>query len=131
MTPRRCERGSMVLGLGLIVVVLMIALAVGSVGAGIAAYVHAANAADAAALAAAPVTFRPFGANGSPAAEAARFAAMNGVSLVRCTCPIDRSWDTRTVEVVVAHALNVPMLGRVTVRAASRATFEPAALIQP
>ena len=104
MTPRRCERGSMVLGLGLIVVVLMMALAVGSVGAGIAAYVHAANAADAAALAAAPVTFRPFGANGSPAAEAARFAAMNGVSLVRCTCPIDRSWDTRTVEVEIGRA---------------------------
>ena len=124
-----CERGSVLLGLGLIAVLLMTALAVGAVGAGVAAYVHAANAADAAALAAAPVTFRPFGAEGSPTQEAARFARLNGVSLVRCRCPADDSWNPRTVEVVVAHSLRVPLVGSVTVRATSRATFEPAALI--
>ncbi|MGI9586057.1 MAG: hypothetical protein ACR2N7_10750 [Acidimicrobiia bacterium] len=129
MTVLRGEQGSMVLGVGLAAVVVMVAVAVGSVGAGIAAYVHAANGADAAALAAAPVTFRPFGADGTPAAEAARFAGLNGVSLVRCICAIDHTWDTRTVEVVVAHELIVPIVGTVTVRATSRATFEPVALI--
>ena len=119
----------MLLGFGLVTVVLMAALAVASVGAGVAAYVHAANAADAAALAAAPVTFRPFGARGSPTQEAARFASLNGVALLRCTCPVDQSWNSRTVEVVVAHSLRVPLVGSVTVKATSRATFEPAALI--
>ncbi len=113
----------------MIAVVLMTALALGTVGAGVAAYVHAANAADAAALAAAPVTFRPFGARGSPTQEAARFASLNGVSLIQCSCPVDESWDRRTVEVVVAHSLRVPLIGSVTVRATSRATFEPSALL--
>ena len=132
---RRCEwndeDGSMVLGLGVLVLVLVLAVGIGAVGAGVAGYVHAAGAADAAALAAAPVTFRPFGARGSPAQEAARFASANRTRLVRCTCPIDRSWDTRTVTVVVERRVDLPGLGSVDVRATSRATFEPSALLQP
>lgn len=119
----------MLLGLGLVVVALVLALGVGAVGAGVAGYAQAAGAADAAALAAAPVTFRPFGATGSPAHEASRFAVANGTRLIQCTCRIDRSWNTRTVTVIVERPISLPGLGRFTVRATSRATFEPAALL--
>jgi hypothetical protein len=125
------ERGSMMLGFGVLVLVLVLSLGIGAVGTGIAGYVHAAGAADAAALAAAPVTFRPFGARGSPAREASRFASANGTRLVSCDCRVDRSWNERTVTVVVARSVAVPGLGNLEVRATSRATFEPAALSQP
>jgi hypothetical protein len=121
----------MVLGIGVLVVVLVLSLGLGAVGAGIAGYVDAAGAADAAALAAAPVTFRPFGAKGSPTREASLFASANGTRLVRCECRVDRTWNERTVTVVVARSVAVPGLGRFQVRATSRATFEPAALVQP
>jgi methionine-rich copper-binding protein CopC len=123
------EQGSIALGLALAALVLVLSLAVAAVGAGVGAYVSASNAADAAALAAAPVTFQPFGARGGPAQEAARFAALNGARLVSCTCPVDRSWDTRTVIVRVARRLAIPGVGSWQVRATSRATFEPVALL--
>jgi hypothetical protein len=135
MHSRRCalsdERGSIVLGLGVVVLALALAVGVGAVGVGVAGYVQAAGAADAAALAAAPVTFRPFGANGSPAQEAARYASANQTRLVRCVCPVDRSWNTRTVMVVVERRIDLPWLGTVSLRASSRATFEPSALLVP
>lgn len=121
----------MVLGFGLIVLVMMIALGVAAVGAGLTGYFQAAGAADAAALAAAPVTFRSFGASGSPSQEAARFASANGTRLLRCTCPVNRSWDARTVATMVARAITVPGFGHFEVRAESRATFDPSALLQP
>ena len=110
-----------------LVVVLVVALA--AVGTAVAGYTTVANAADAAALAAAPVTFRPFGATGTPAQEAARYASLNGAQLVRCACPIDVSWDPRTVEVTVTRSVSVLGLGTVSVRATARATFEPIRLI--
>lgn len=119
------------LGLAMFALVAMLAVGVAVVGAGLAGYAQAAGAADAAALAAAPVTFRPFGAQGSPRQEAARFASANGTSLVGCTCPVDRSWSPRTVTTVVARVLDVPGIGRIEVRATSRATFDPTALLQP
>jgi len=126
---RSSERGTVVLGTAVIACIAVLLAAVASVGIGIAARLQAAAAADAAALAAAPVTFAPFGADGTPASEAARFAALNGTRLVACRCPIDRTWRKRTVTVVVARSLPVPLLGTVEVRASSRATFEPSALI--
>ncbi len=121
----------MVLGLGVMAVVLALSVGIAAIGAGFAGYVQAAGAADAVALAAAPVTFRPFGARGSPEREAALFASANGTRLVRCTCATDRSWNPRTVTVVVERPIDIPGLGRFKVRATSRATFEPAALLQP
>ncbi|GMR02700.1 MAG: hypothetical protein BMS9Abin20_1046 [Acidimicrobiia bacterium] len=125
------ERGSAVIGVALAGMVVVLIVAIGAVGAGVAAYAKAAAAADAAALAAAPVTFRPFGATGTPTEEAARFARANGARLVTCRCRVDRSWDTRTVDVTVARTVSVIGIGDVTVRATSRATFEPAALLEP
>lgn len=123
------ESGSLLVGLGLVGLAALLALGVGLVGGGIAAYAQASNAADAAALAAAPVTFSPFGAVDGPSAEADRFARMNGATLLRCSCPVDASWNPRTVEVVVARVIAFPVIGSVSIRATSRATFEPAALL--
>jgi hypothetical protein len=111
--------------------VLVMMVAVGSIGGVIGSYTKAAGAADAAALAAAPVTFRAFGASGSPTDEAALFARANGATLVSCQCAVDRSWDTRTVVVTVERTASIPWMGSVRVRATSRATFEPAALLNP
>ena len=125
------ESGSLVVGMALIALVLVMIVAVAAVGGAIGSYTKAAGAADAAALAAAPVTFRPFGASGSPAHEAALFAQANGATLVSCRCSVDRSWDARTVTVTVERTVSIPAIGMVRVRATSRATFEPAALLNP
>jgi len=125
------ERGSVGLGIAAVAMAVFLVAAVGSVGAGITAYAKAAAGADAAALAAAPVTFRPFGATGSPRAEAAKFAAANGSRLIRCRCPVNRSWASRSVEVTVVRTVSILGLGDVTVRASSRATFDPSRLLDP
>ena len=77
--------------------VLLLVVGIADAGLILAGRHRAAAAADAAALAAAPVTFRPFGAAGTPTQEAARFAAMNGASIVTCRCSADGSWRARTV----------------------------------
>ena len=110
---------------------VVLVASVGSVGAGITAYAKAAAGADAAALAAAPVTFRPFGARGSPRSEAAAFAAANGSRLTSCRCPVNRSWVTRSVDVTVARTVSILGIGEVTVKASSRATFDPSKLLDP
>lgn len=117
------------LAVGALVVVLGVAIA--DVGIYLASRLQAAAAADAAALAAAPVTFAPFGARGTPAQEAARLAAANGTRLVQCRCPLDRSWNPRVVEVVVARTVALVGLPPVDVTAASRAEFDPTALLAP
>lgn len=89
---------------------------------------QASAAADAAALAAAPVTFRSYGASGTPAAEAARFAAANGAKLLECRCPVNTSWASRTVVVTVVRPARVPGFGTVGIRARAAAEFRPAAL---
>jgi hypothetical protein len=127
----RGEGGSVAIGVALVGVVLMFILGVGLVGAAATTYAVAASAADAAALASAPVTFRPFGALGSPREEAARFARANGARLVRCDCPINRSWATRTVSVTVSREISLPIAGVLVITATSRAVFEPSALLTP
>ena len=105
MTSERGSAALLLLGVAGLVVVVTIGVA--DVGLALGARLQAAAAADAAALAAAPVTFRPFGAAGSPAAEAGRLAAANGSVLTACRCPIDRSWRSRVVEVDVQRRVNL------------------------
>ena len=125
------ESGSAALLLvGVAGVVLTLMLGVANTGIALAARLQAAAAADAAALAAAPVTFHPLGATGSPAAEARRLAAANGAVLTRCACPVDRSWRDRVVEVEVERSADLIGLGTVTVRASSRAEFAPTLLLE-
>jgi len=124
------ERGAAaVLLLGVAAVVLALVAVLGAVGAYLRARVEAVAAADAAALAAAPVTFLPFGAAGTPSEEAARFASANGARLLSCACPVDHSWEPRTVTVRVARELRLWPAGSLTVTAVSRAEFEPALLL--
>jgi len=124
------ERGAAaVMLLGLAGLVLLLAAVVGTIGVYLRARVEASAAADAAALAAAPVTFHPFGAQGTPADEAARFAAANGARLVSCVCPVDPSWEPRTVTVRVVTEVRVWPIGTATVTAVGRAEFIPALLL--
>lgn len=125
------ERGSAaILLLAVAGLVIVMTIGVADVGLVLAARLQAAAAADAAALAAAPVTFRPFGATGSPAAEAGRLAAANGSLLTACDCQTDRSWRRRTVEVVVERRVSLLGLGSIAVRATSQAEFAPALLLE-
>jgi len=124
------ERGSAsiaVLGVGAVLLVLAAGLA--AVGSFMRARTEAEIAADAAALAAAPVTFLPFGARGTPWEEAARFAALNDSRLLSCRCPIDSSWDPRTVEVETVRTVEIWPLGTFEVSAVGRAEFVPALLL--
>lgn len=116
-------------GFSIIVVMLMFMVGIVVVGAVLTSYAVAATAADAAALAAAPVTFRPFGATGTAQAEAAKVARANGARLVRCVCVEDRSWGPRTISVTVVRNSNVPLLGSLAVTATSRAVFDPTKLL--
>ena len=124
------DRGSVgVLLLAVSGLLAMAMVVVAASGQYLAATARAATAADAAALAAAPVTFRPYGATGSPADEARRFASANGARVVWCGCPIDRSWDPRTVEVKTEVTVSVLIMGTVAATAVGRATFRPPLLV--
>lgn len=116
------------LAAGAVVVVVAIATAAG--GQYLTAAGQAQSAADAAALAAAPVTFRPFGASGTAREEAAIFAAANGAVLSLCVCPQDPSWDNRTVEVTVRRRVRLVLFGERSVEAKSRAEFAPSLLLR-
>jgi Cys-tRNA(Pro)/Cys-tRNA(Cys) deacylase len=109
--------------------VALLAAALAAAGIVLSARERAAAAADAAALAAAPVTFRPFGSTSGPTGEAGRLSAEHGAELLRCRCPVDRSWRSRVVEVEVA--VTVEAFGAHTVRAVSRAEFDPVQLLEP
>ncbi|MEX1207712.1 MAG: Rv3654c family TadE-like protein [Acidimicrobiia bacterium] len=124
------ERGSASLALlGVTGVVMMLAVGLAVVGSVMQARVEASTAADAAALAAAPVTFLPFGAQGTPTEEAARFATLNGSRLLSCICPVDPSWEPRTVEVRIERSVEIWPLGTIEVEATGRAEFVPALLL--
>lgn len=105
-------------------VVAVAAVAVAGLAAMYAARAQAQTAADASALAAAVATYPPASTR-SPLAAARSVAASNGAALVSCRCPRNGDFTARTVEVLTAVAVDVPVFGQVTVRARSRAEFDP------
>jgi len=124
------ETGSAALAVvGAIAVLLLLAMWMSALAIAMRGHQAATTAADAAALAAAPVTFLPFGAQGSPSQEAARFVALNGAEMIWCRCEIDRTFEPRTVEVRVRRTLQLPILGMRYIEAVGRAEFVPAALL--
>ena len=123
MTDDRGAASTLLLAVALATALLGAGLA--AVGQYVAARLQAENAADAAALAAAPVTFRPYGAAGRPSDEAARLAAANGARLLACRCPVDRSFRPRKVWVRVRRQVTVLVFGTVAVTAEARAEFSP------
>jgi len=123
------DRGSVAVLLAAIAAIAFItALLLADVALVLRARAVGSAAADAAALAAAPVTFRQFGAAGSPRREAAAFARANGATLVRCGCAIDRSFRPRDVVVEVAVEVETLLLGARSVVTAGRAHFDPTKL---
>ncbi len=114
--------------LALAAAVVILGLLVADLSIYLGARARAQIAADAAALAAAPVTFRPFGAAGSAVEEARRFATGNGGTLLECRCAPDPSWRTRTVTVLVSMSADLVLLGETEARAWSSADFDPTRL---
>jgi hypothetical protein len=104
---------------------VLVAAGLGATGRVVAAHVQATAAADAAALAAAPLTFLP----GDPVEEASRFASLNGAHVVRCACEEDTALRKRTVTVEVAARVELPLVGMRTVRARAAAEFDPVSLV--
>ncbi len=114
-----------VLMASVLVLGLTLTLGLGAIGQVLVARNRVLTAAEAGALAAAPVTFRPFGASGSAAEEAARIVRANGAIMVSCLCPHDRSYESRTA--TVTAQLNVAVLGLsdLTLRGTAVAEFRP------
>lgn len=109
---------------GVTAILALLGVAVASVGMLYAARAQATNAADAAALAAAVATYPP-ASNTDPVRAAREAAQLNEAILVSCQCPRDSSLAARTVEVVAAIEVDVPIFDVVTVRSVSRAEFDP------
>ena len=125
------SRGSAALvAMGIVALLFVLSVLVVDLGRYLAARSQAVAAADAAALAAAPVTFRPYGAHHGPRGEAARFAAANGARVLACACATNPSYARRRVEVVVAIVVDLGLLGRREIRAHSRAEFDPMATLR-
>ena len=126
----RADRGAAtVLMSAVLAVVMLLSLLVADVGLYLAGRARASAAADAAALAAAPLTFHAFGSSGSPTSEAERFAALNGMAVAACECSLDPSWAPRTVTVVVAGSVDLIVFGSRQVSARAVAEFEPTRLV--
>lgn len=124
---KRAERGSAtILVLVVLAGLILSGATIATLGQGQIAAVRAQTAADAAALAAAPATFR----GGSPTVIAAEYAKANGALLVDCQCAVDTTWRTRRAKVTVQVPIEVFGLGRVTITRSATAEFEPVALLR-
>jgi Flp pilus assembly protein TadG len=119
------DEGTMTMAMsGAIAIVAFLAVAVVAIGTLYAARAQATNAADAAALAAAVGSYPP--ASGlDPLDAAINVAAANGAEIVECLCAVNAGLVTRTVEVVAAIDVDIPIFGPITVRSAARAEFDP------
>lgn len=110
---------------GIVAILATLTVATASLGVIYAARETAANGADAAALAAAVATYPPAGRGAAPEAAARSAAADNGAVLVGCDCPVDLRMRPRVAMVVASVEVEVPLLGGLSVRARSRAEFDP------
>ena len=128
---RGAEGGSAaVLMTAVVAVVLMVALLIADAGLYLAGRAKASAAADAAALAAAPLTFHGFGSSVPAADEAGRFASAYGMAVMSCVCAVDESWAPRTATVVVAGPVDLIVFGRRQVSARASAEFDPTSLVE-
>lgn len=116
--------------ISVVLLIAVLTVAVANLALVVGGRIQATIAADAAALAAAPLTFHRQGAAPTPFDEAALFAASNGATLISCRCPVDPSWSPRTVEVDVVTEIDLLFIGAISVRASSAAEFRPVDLGQ-
>ena len=120
------ERGSMLPAVaGVVAVVATLTMATASLGVIYAARETAVNGADAAALAAAVATYQPAAGGTGPKTAARAVATAKGALLVGCDCPVDPRLRARVATVTTSVEVEVPLLGRIPVRARSRAEFDP------
>lgn len=125
----RNERGAITMPmLAVALLALLLGAFVGDVAIYLRARARAGVAADAAALAAAPLTFASFGADAGPVVEARRFAEANGAVLTTCACAADPTWRPRVVRVAVSVPAELVLFGIRQVPVTSRAEFDPTAL---
>ena len=117
--------GANLLVAALLVMGTVLALLIVDVAHIVREHARLAAAADAAALAAAPLTFAPFGGQNDPTAAAASLAEHNGTRLVECRCVRNRSWSRRQVFVTVAATVDLLILGRRELEVAAGAEFRP------
>jgi uncharacterized membrane protein len=119
------ERGAIaVLAAAIVALALLGVVLAGDAARLVVLRTSAQTAADAAALAAGPLTFESTQAT-APVAEAARFAAANGATLIFCDCPVDPVWRPRTVIVEVEVEVQRSWLGVTKVVARAAAEFDP------
>lgn len=118
-----------VFAVGVLVLAFMLLVGLAGIGQVVLARSRVVTAAEAGALAAAPVTFRPFGASGSATEEAARLVRANGAELMVCSCAHDPGYDPRTVIVTVRLTVTILGLREVTLEATATAEFRPVALL--
>ena len=117
------ERGSAsLLAVAVSVVVVVASLVATDIARMVDVRLKALAAADAAALAAAPLTI-----DGNPVAEATRFAQLNQARLVSCKCPVDPSPIVRWVTVVVEIPVDTWIIPARVVTAVANAEFDPLA----
>jgi hypothetical protein len=130
VTRISADRGSVtVFAAGALVLALVLATGVTAIGQVLVARNRVIAAAEAGALAAAPVTFRDFGAAGSATDEAARLVRSNGAMMVRCDCRPDPGYGARTVIVTAMANVNVMGLREIRIEATAAAEFRPMALL--
>ena len=112
--------------------VLVFALLVGMAGVAqvLVARIRVVTAAEAGALAAAPVTFRPFGASGSAVGEAARLVRANGADFVSCSCDHDPGYAPRTATVTARLTVAVLGIRDIGLEATAVAEFSPVVLLR-
>ena len=124
------DRGSVtVFAIGALALALVLMAGVTAIGQVVIARNRVTAAAEAGALAAAPVTFRPFGAAGSATDEAARMVRSNGATLIRCDCRPDPGYNPRTATVTAMVKVNVMGLRETRIEASAVAEFRPVALL--
>lgn len=109
---------------GIVAMVAVAAIAVAALGTIYAGRAQAVAAADAAALAAAVATYPP-AADTSPMESALAIARRNGAVLIDCRCPRNDELTARTVEVITGITVEVPVFGEVLIRGSARAEFDP------
>lgn len=118
-----------VIAAALAVVAVLVSLLAVDLGRVAAARAQLMTAADAAALAAAPLTFAGFGIGSDPVTAATEMAHANGAQLIGCRCGIDRSWASRRVVVTVGRTVELSLLGDRKLTAVAAAEFRPASLV--
>ncbi len=129
MTDDHGAAGTLLLSVLVPVAVLGVVLVLGMAQLAVARAAVQAGA-DAAALAAAPLTFHAFDGRGDPQAAASDAASANGAVLARCDCDRDPTWAERTVVVGVEASIRLLGAYRVVVAAEAAAEFRPVDLIR-